>query len=294
MTAERADSALPSSPCTVCASPQPRLRFVSFRGPVTQCPACHTFRVLDSNRPVDQQALFYSTIDEEKYTAYFRPFRKAQYHEILGNLKVPAGSSLLDVGASYGWMVEEALGLGFDAYGLEPGSAAVKKEIEGRMFRGTLADYAQTMPRQFDVVTIWHVLEHLPDPLQAIADMSSLVRPGGRLVVAVPTCEGRMFRLGLWFNDVFGSSRLLDELFYFHNPNMHYYYYAESGVKLLLEQFGFRIVDTRLLEAFDWNQVHLRGTNSLTRLGLRLLGPLVAASGFTSIENLVVVGERRP
>lgn len=276
----------------MCGSPLPHPTFVSIRGPVVECPRCHTFRVLDSNRLTDQQDLFYSTIDEERYISYFAPFRKAQYRQVLKGLDLPPGSSLLDVGASYGWMVEEAVDLGLDAYGLEPGSAAVNEKIKQRMFRGSLAEYIEDTPRRFDVVTIWHVLEHLPDPVAAVADLCLLVRPGGKLVVAVPTCDGRMFRLALWMEKLFGSQRGLNELFYLHNPNMHYYYYGEAGLRLLLERGGLRIVGSQRLESFDWNRIYVRAASMLTRLLFRLVGPLIALSGFTSVENLVVVAER--
>ena len=43
--------------------------------------------------------------------------------------------------------------------------------------------------------------------MAAVADLCLLVRPGGKLVVAVPTRDGRMFRLALWMEKLFGSQR---------------------------------------------------------------------------------------
>jgi SAM-dependent methyltransferase len=54
---------------------------------------------------------------------------------------------------------------------------------------------------QFDAVTMWHTLEHLPDPAAALRRSRELLRPGGRLVVSVPNSESLQARLGgdAWF-----------------------------------------------------------------------------------------------
>lgn len=51
--------------------------------------------------------------------------------------------------------------------------------------------------RQFDCITLWHVLEHVPCPKTFIQKVYSLLRPGGILVVAVPNEENKFFRYRL-------------------------------------------------------------------------------------------------
>jgi SAM-dependent methyltransferase len=242
--------------------------------------------------PEDHDSLFYSTIDESRYISYFEPFRKGQYRHVLRMLGLPPNASHLDIGASYGWMVEVGLELGLDSYGLEPGAAKWKPEIAHRIFRGSLEQYSRTARKKFDVVTIWHVLEHLPEPLGAVENLAQLLGDSGTLVVAVPTTGGWMFRLALLLERWFGSQRLLGELFYFHNPNMHFFYYNAGGVRILLERFGLRVSSAATMESFDWSTLHGRVVSPLMKTGLRLAGPAIGATGFTRRENLVVTARR--
>jgi SAM-dependent methyltransferase len=278
--------------CTICSSHATEQAFVSRRGVVIRCSDCGTYRVKAEHTPEDHDSLFYSTIDESKYVSYFEPFRKGQYRQVLRTLDLPPNARHLDVGASYGWMVEVGLELGLDSYGLEPGAAKWKSAIAGRISRGSLEQYSRTAKKKFDVVTIWHVLEHLPDPLAAAEHLEQLLDDGGTLVVAVPTTDGRMFRLALLLERWLGTQRLLGELFYFHNANMHFYYYNAGGVRSLLERFGLRVSSVETMESFDWRTMHSRVVSPPIRIGLRLAGPAIAASGFTRGENLVVTARR--
>jgi 2-polyprenyl-3-methyl-5-hydroxy-6-metoxy-1,4-benzoquinol methylase len=125
--------------------------------------------VVDAVAQPDQAALFYATIDEARYVDYFEPFRKGQYRQVVGALKLPSGATHLDVGASYGWMVEVGLELGLDSAGIEPGKAVPTAEtVRHRIQRASLEDFAASTDRRFDLITLWHVLEHLPEPRRAL------------------------------------------------------------------------------------------------------------------------------
>ena len=54
----------------------------------------------------------------------------------------------------------------------------------------------------YDVITMWHVLEHLPDPFAAVRHAAELLRPGGRLVISVPNIASLQARIGgdRWFH----------------------------------------------------------------------------------------------
>jgi hypothetical protein len=241
--------------------------------------------------PEEQQELFYSTIDEPRYVAYFEPFRKAQYELVLRGLGLPARRSLLDVGASFGWMVEVGLNLGFDSFGLEPGDVEYSAPLTSRIFKGTLTDYSRQADRKFDIVTAWHVLEHLPDPLEGAAALRELMSDTGRVVIAVPTTDGLLFRLALRLERVFKRKELLNELFYFHNPNMHFYYYNAKSLAALLTRVGLRPVSVVHMEAFDWSSIYRRVASETVGLLLRAAGPLIGLSGITRRENLIVIAQ---
>ena len=234
---------------------------------------------------------FYSTVDEEAYTAYFQPFRKKQYAEALGGLGLRPGDSLLDVGASYGWLVEVALERGIDAWGVEPGEAMPAPAVADRIARGTLAGHAAGAPRRYDAVTLWHVLEHTSDPAAAVRQAAGLLKPGGRILVAVPNAEGRLFRLSLLARRL-GQPALVNALFYFDNPNMHRFYFTPRALERLLAAEGLQPVATSATEAFDWTAMHRRVAPGLRKLAVRAAGPAVGALRLTSRENLIVTARR--
>jgi SAM-dependent methyltransferase len=101
---------------------------------------------------------------------------------------------LLDVGTGDGHFLAVA-GEVFDALGAEPSLAGCRRAA-GRGVRvqhGTLADL--DLPAgAFDVVTLWHVLEHLPYPVTELERVRHLLAPHGHLIVAVPNERGRLLR----------------------------------------------------------------------------------------------------
>ena len=279
--------------CPICKSGSRLKSFDSSRGPVYRCLGCGLYFVIDNGvTPPSQESLFYSTIDERRYCEYFAPFRSGQYRQILGQLHTTHGASLLDVGASYGWMVQVGLDLGLDSRGLEPGDAPVPTHLADRIVREPLESYAKSANRKFDVITIWHVLEHLPDPVRALSQMYDLLEDGGTLIIAVPTSDGWLFRLALAFKALTGRTWLLEQLFYFHNPNMHFTYPNATSIHTLLRHFNMRVWATKTIEAFDWCTIWKRSASPVGRQCLRLLGPVVAFSRFTRRENLIVIAQK--
>ena len=260
-----------------------------------QCSGCGIYYVdADSGTAPEQEKLFYSIIEEKSYREYFKPFRSRQYRYLLEKLGPAGGRTLLDVGASYGWMVQVGRDLGFDSFGLEPGDAQYDDSLEGRIFRASLGDYCRQAHRKFDVITIWHVLEHLRDPLMAIAQMRDLLTDQGDLVIAVPTSDGRFFRLAVLLDRVFGARRLLHEVFYVQNPNMHFFYPSEKSLRILLERSGFQVRWVEALECFDYATLWRRGGSRFSRFLLRVGGPFFKWSRITAAENLVMVARKTP
>ncbi len=96
---------------------------------------------------------------------------------------------LLDVGAAGGAFVLEAARAGFDASGIEPVPVFARhaREVLGVDVRdGRVEDIELEAA---DVITLWHVLEHLPDPVGGLEAIVHGLRPGGRLVVEVPNLQ---------------------------------------------------------------------------------------------------------
>lgn len=92
--------------------------------------------------------------------------------------------SLLDVGAGTGDFLKVAKEKGWQVHGMEPNKNAAKLALEkGIDLKASLNDFEG---KQFDVVTLWHVLEHIPDLEETILKLAALVKPQGALIIAVP------------------------------------------------------------------------------------------------------------
>jgi SAM-dependent methyltransferase len=110
---------------------------------------------------------------------------------------------LLDVGCGKGRFLAAARDAGWEVLGVEfaPASAEAARAAYG--IEVAIGDFVELpLEGSFDAVTMWHVLEHLPDPFAAVARAAELLRPGGRLVVSVPNIESLQARLGgeRWFH----------------------------------------------------------------------------------------------
>jgi SAM-dependent methyltransferase len=115
----------------------------------------------------------------------------------LREIRDVAPGRLLDVGCGKGRFLAAARDDGWQVVGVEfaPSLAASARLHEGvEVIAGDFLD--APLEGDFDVVTMWHVLEHLPDPPRAVARAVELLRPGGRLVVSVPNIDSLQARLG--------------------------------------------------------------------------------------------------
>ena len=106
---------------------------------------------------------------------------------------------LLDVGCGSGSFLKKMQDLGWEASGIEPDLAAarVAREHYGLdVVCGTLEE--TSLPaRQYDVVTLSHVIEHLPDPIATLRECGRVLADTGLLVVATPNVNSfgrRLFR----------------------------------------------------------------------------------------------------
>jgi 2-polyprenyl-3-methyl-5-hydroxy-6-metoxy-1,4-benzoquinol methylase len=104
--------------------------------------------------------------------------------------KLNAGTgNLLDVGAGTGDFLKAAQDKGWKISGVEPSDKA--REIAGEKNIQLSESIDKVLGQKFDVVTLWHVLEHLPNLETSIQKIESLVADGGTLIIAVPNFNSR-------------------------------------------------------------------------------------------------------
>lgn len=142
---------------------------------------------------------------------------------------------LLDVGAATGFFVEQAIAAGWNAEGIEfsPWAARYAREVVGVPVREGTLEGAGFEAAAFDVVTMWEVIEHLPDPREVLNEIRRVLAPGGMLYLSTPDAGSAVARgLGKrWL----GWKKIPEHLFYFDRPSL----------TQLLTSCGFEVLQHR-------------------------------------------------
>ncbi|MGL4514287.1 MAG: class I SAM-dependent methyltransferase [Lacipirellulaceae bacterium] len=124
------------------------------------------------------------------------------------------GARVLDAGAGGGEFVFVACEAGYRAVGVEPNEGYCKFSVDeyGIDVRNGFYQDLPVGDEPFDCVTLFHVLEHLEEPINALRDLASKAKPGGLVVVEVPSVDAtgsapsQRWHLGHLFN--FGRKTL--------------------------------------------------------------------------------------
>ena len=92
--------------------------------------------------------------------------------------------TILDVGAGTGDFLKVCKKNNWDAYGIEPSDKARKIAAEKEI--NLKQDKSELKNELVDVITLWHVLEHIPNLIEYIDQLKKLLKPNGVLLIAVP------------------------------------------------------------------------------------------------------------
>ncbi|MFF7471948.1 methyltransferase domain-containing protein [Streptomyces sp. NPDC008092] len=155
----------------------------------------------------------------------------------------PTPKNWLDVGTGHGHFCEAARevlpGTAFDGLDFTDGVELAARE--GRVehaYRGAFPDLAPELAARYDVVSMFHYLEHSTDPDRELRAAHEAVRPGGHLLIEVPDPESRYARLlGRWW---------LPWL-----QPQHLHFVPVANLRARLTDLGFTVVAEQHAEAHD-------------------------------------------
>ncbi len=145
------------------------------------------------------------------------------------------GGRLLDVGCGSGAFLDVMKQLGWETHGVEisPEAAATARR-KGHHIVGTTIDDELGEPQSYDLVYMWHTLEHTYSPRRALAHVHRVLRPGGRFLVSVPNVGGIQAALFGRFWSALDAPR-------------HLYHFDRRTLRRYLEEAGFEVlrIETR-------------------------------------------------
>jgi 2-polyprenyl-3-methyl-5-hydroxy-6-metoxy-1,4-benzoquinol methylase len=138
--------------------------------------------------------------------------------------------TLLDVGAGTGDFLLTAKESNWDVDGVEPNNEAKmrakEKGIDLYSSLGTL------VKRKYNVITLWHVLEHLPNLENQIRQLVSLLNENGTLIIAVPNFRS----YDAWYYQKYWAA---------YDVPRHLWHFSKETIEKLFSDHGMKVVKTK-------------------------------------------------
>ena len=140
--------------------------------------------------------------------------------------------TLLDIGAGTGDFLIEAKKKGWKVTGIEPSSIARKNAQKKNL--QLCEDKLKLKAEKFDVITMWHVLEHVPDLKNQIKWLEEHLSENGILIIAVPN-----------FNSA--DAKKYDKFWAAWDVPRHLHHFSRKSIHMLFSDFGFKLIDEKPL-----------------------------------------------
>lgn len=260
MTAVEPSPTTASLRCRLCHSEDTRLVLKADDFDVMRCSRCGSGLAHFPQQGTDPA---HDEFDD-RYEADFDDRKAVLCWELLSGLvETRPGRRLLDVGCGRGAFLDVARAHGLDTTGLEPSPAAASFAAQRHPVIAT--PVAALTPRvgQFDVITLWDVLEHLADPGAALRSLRSLLSPGGFLVILTPMMGSAYDRLAVASHRITGGrARQLVRMCWSED---HLTRFQPDGLLSMLVGQGFSPVSVRRILLLSLRRDRYAGGSVLPR-----------------------------
>ncbi len=178
--------------------------------------------------------------------------RKSHNLAVLERFCTP--SSLLDVGSAYGHFMQNAKSNGWNVQGVEPLNEA--RILTQSRFRLPVFPSLHDAPgNTYAAATLWHVIEHVPQPGEFLREVGAKLRKDGILALATPNIESL-------------SAKATGTSWGWLSPPDHIILYSPATLRLLLEQNGFEVLHMETGRGPNKNILLLMLQGAAFRLGL--------------------------
>ena len=135
---------------------------------------------------------------------------------------------VLDYGCGIGDFIDRLAVVGYTVTGAEPDLDARNKVPEHIQDRVTTPEYVLLRDVQYDIISLWHVLEHTHDPLDTLTQLKSKLAPGGHFLIAVP-------------NPASLDAKHYGEHWAAWDVPRHLWHFEASHIEQLAQQTGLRL-----------------------------------------------------
>jgi 2-polyprenyl-3-methyl-5-hydroxy-6-metoxy-1,4-benzoquinol methylase len=288
-----------SRPCEVCAGTAFTTLFRKHDHDCTRCRRCGLIRIdpqpSDATLARIYSASYFDGWGARESLEISRSIKRVTFRTLLRALPLRPGARILDCGAAFGFLMEEAAELGYVPYGieLEPNAARSLRERFGdcRTYCGPFEEavFAGADDEPFDCVCMCDFIEHVRSPQAVLEKGASLLGPNGLLVITTPDAGSLSRR-------VLGAS-------WPHFQLEHLFYFGRQNLSALLDRIGFEVTATGpaikvLSLEYLGRQIETRASTAFDRLACRTIAMLTPSIRQRPMRlpsgQMVVVARKRP
>lgn len=159
---------------------------------------------------------------------WVRKYTLGRKYNLIQNYK--KGGRILDIGCATGEFLNYFKIRNWQTFGIEPDEQARKMGISNYAIEIENEDFLLKLPdASFDVITMWHVLEHVPLLNERIAEIKRLLSPDGILFIAVPNPESQ-------------DAKLYGSFWAAYDVPRHLYHFTQTTITKLFSKHHFELV----------------------------------------------------
>ena len=167
---------------------------------VLQCKSCKLVFLSQTEELVSAQS-YYEFWWEKMWGPVYREHNDAVQSTIVAQCKLIEHimgkiGRLLDLGCGDGTFLATAQSCGWDISGIEVTEAAAQRAREkvGKNHIFQTLEEVEFSNRTFDVITLWDVIEHVPDPVEILRRLGKILRTEGRVILLSPNADSLIHR----------------------------------------------------------------------------------------------------
>jgi ubiquinone/menaquinone biosynthesis C-methylase UbiE len=179
---------------------------------------------------------YYESEDYISHTDNKRSLFEKAYHFVknialknklnLINSEQPHKGRILDIGAGTGDFLLTTKNDGWETVGVEPSERAKNIAIQKGI---SFVDETQNLlENSFDVITMWHVLEHVPNLELQITELKRLLKPTGTLIVAVPNFKSY-------------DAKHYKSFWAAYDVPIHFWHFSKKAIQSLFERVDMKL-----------------------------------------------------
>lgn len=242
--------------CPLCDGGSKRELFVEDSIRIVSCDCGMMYSTPQASQ--DDLEAHYDENYEGNSVAIYARTREAAFRHYVGRLRrFGAAGRHLDVGSSFGFLMDAMEKAGLATEGVEISKPAIRhaREVLGKKVTEGVFTAADFPEATFDVITMTDIVEHLARPRVELQEARRVLKPGGLLLVAVPNMPFQRFKMrvaDIW-EAVLGRRPSWGTVI----PRIHINHFTRRSLRRLLEGEGFEVL---LVEPGPVNRQKPRGS----------------------------------